>query len=294
MTEYARSGVNIDAKKALIERIRGAVHSTHGENVLAGVGAFGGMFQVGGEGWPAQPVLVASTDGVGTKTMLAAQAGRYHGLGHDIVNHCVNDILCQGARPLFFMDYVASSRLDPEAIAALIEGIAEACRGAGCALLGGETAEMPGVYQPGHFDLVGSIVGVTDQSTVLPSPIIRPGDVLIGFESSGPHTNGYSLIRRVFANVPLDTVFDDIGVLGDALLAPHASYLNIVTALRQVVPIKALAHITGGGFFENIPRVLPDGCGVEVDHATWNVPPLFALIQERGQVKDEEMYRIFN
>jgi phosphoribosylformylglycinamidine cyclo-ligase len=294
MSEYAKSGVNIDTKMALIDRIKGAVATTHNANVLAGVGSFGGLFRANGADWPESAVLVASTDGVGTKTMLAAQIGRYRGLGHDIVNHSVNDILCQGARPLFFMDYIASSKLDPAVIAEIIGGIAEACKAAGCALLGGETAEMPGVYQPGHLDLVGTIVGVASQADLLPKTDLHPGDIVFGLSSSGPHTNGYSLIRRVFEGVPLDSNFEGVGTLGDAILAPHRSYLDDIARIRSAAPIKALAHITGGGFYDNIPRVLPDGIGVEIDKSSWQVPALFKLIAERGDVADEEMYRVFN
>lgn len=294
MSEYAKSGVDINAKMALIDRIKGAVQTTHGPSVLAGVGSFGGLFRTSGDSWPANPVLVASTDGVGTKTMLATSTGRYRGLGHDIVNHCVNDILCQGARPLFFMDYIASSKLDQAVVAELIEGVAEACKLAGCALLGGETAEMPGVYQSGHLDLVGTIVGVVDEAFLLPRKDIVPGDRLYGLPSSGAHTNGYSLIRRVFEDVPLNTAFEGIGPLGDALLASHRSYLDDIIRLRQTVPIKGLAHITGGGFFDNIPRILSEGMGVEINKDSWNVPPLFKLIAERGDVSDNEMYHVFN
>jgi len=294
VSEYAKSGVNINAKMALIGHIKDAVHSTHTPNVLAGVGAFGGLFRAGGQGWPEFPVLVASTDGVGTKTMLAAQAGRYRGLGHDIVNHSINDILCQGARPLFFMDYIASNRLDQAVVAEIIEGIAEACKAADCVLLGGETAEMPGVYQPGQLDLAGTIVGVASEPDLLPSKNIKPGDVLIGLPSSGPHTNGYSLIRRVFDGVSLDTEFEGVGSLGDALLAPHRSYLDLVQQIKATIPLKALAHITGGGFFDNIPRVLPAGIGVEIQTASWTVPPLFQLIQPRGEISRDEMYHVFN
>lgn len=294
MSQYAKSGVNIAAKMAIIDRIKGAVHSTHGPEVLAGVGAFGGLFAATGSGWPDDAVLVGSTDGIGTKTMLAAQAGRYRGLGQDIVNHCINDILCQGARPLFFMDYVASSQLDSNLIADIIEGMAEACSAAGCALLGGETAEMPGVYAPGHFDVVGTIVGVVGKRDLLPLPSIQPGDVLFALPSSGPHTNGYSLIRRIFKDIPLDAEYEEIGAIGDALLAPHRSYLDVITTLRQSVPIKGLAHITGGGFYDNIPRMLPDGTGVEIERGSWNIPALFEVIQELGQVSDAEMYHVFN
>jgi phosphoribosylformylglycinamidine cyclo-ligase len=294
MSQYAKSGVNIAAKMAIIDRIKGAVHSTHGPAVLAGVGAFGGLFAASGPGWPDDAVLVGSTDGIGTKTMLAAQAGRYRGLGQDIVNHCINDILCQGARPLFFMDYVASSHLEPNLIADIIEGMAQACSAAGCALLGGETAEMPGVYAPGHFDVVGTIIGVVSKQDLLPLPTIQPGDVLFALPSSGPHTNGYSLIRRIFREITLDTDYEEIGAIGDALLAPHRSYLDVITRLRQAVPIKGLAHITGGGFYDNIPRVLPEGTGVEIERRSWNVPALFHLIQELGQVNEAEMYHVYN
>jgi phosphoribosylaminoimidazole synthetase len=238
-------------------------------------------------------VLVASTDGVGTKTKLAASLGRYRGIGHDIVNHCINDILVQGARPLFFMDYFAASKLDPERAAEVVTGIAEACRQAGVALLGGETAEMPGVYQPNEFDVAGTIIGVVERDEILPRPNLQTGDVLIGIASSGPHTNGYSLIRNVFADTPLDTVFPESGCsLADALLAPHRSYHSI---LQPILPYcKALAHLTGGGFIENIPRILPENLDAEIQPGSWPVPPLFNLIQSRGEIDRDEMFRVFN
>jgi len=248
--------------------------------------------------------LVASTDGVGTKVKLAAEAGRYRSVGHDIVNHCINDILVQGARPLFFMDYFATSKLTPEIVAEVVTGIAEACRESGCALLGGETAEMPGVYQAGEFDIAGTIVGVLERDSMLPRADLVPGDVLIGIRSSGPHTNGYSLIRKIFAGIPLDTVFPELGVsLADALLAPHRSYLNVLSTVLGLQPalstvegstVKALAHLTGGGFIENIPRILPEGLDAVVRQGSWLVPPLFGLIQSRGEIAPEEMHRVFN
>jgi phosphoribosylaminoimidazole synthetase len=248
------------------------------------------------------PVLAASTDGVGTKVQLAAQAalqdaGRYPSVGHDLVNHCINDILVQGARPLFFLDYVAASKLDPEMVAQVVQGMAAACREAGCALLGGETAEMPGVYAPGEFDVAGTMVGVVEREAILPRPGVKPGDVVIGLRSSGPHTNGYSLIRKVFEGVPLDTVFPELGVpLADALLAPHRSYLPVLQLAIRHSPfaIKALAHITGGGFFDNLPRILPEGVGAVIRRGRWPVPPVFQLIQQRGGVAPDEMYRVFN
>ena len=291
--DYAASGVDIDAGNKAVELMKAAVKSTYGPEVLAGIGSFGGLFDASALKVIKNPVLVASTDGVGTKVKLAAQAGRYRSIGHDIVNHCIDDILVQGARPLFFLDYFATSKLIPEIVAEVVAGISEACREAGCALLGGETAEMPGVYVEGEFDLAGTIVGVLDRESVLPRPDIHPGDVLIGIRSSGPHTNGYSLIRKIFENVPLDMIFPELGVsLADALLAPHRSYYPVLYSLLS--DVKALAHLTGGGFIENIPRVLPEGVGVEIQIGSWPTPALFKLIQQRGEVAPEEMYRVFN
>lgn len=296
---YARAGVSIDAGQTAVELIKAAVAGTHGPEVLAGVGAFGGLFSLAGRlAGLAQPTLVASTDGVGTKVKIAAELGRYEGIGHDIVNHCVDDILCAGAdvRPLFFLDYVASDRLDPAIIARIVAGIAAACRAAGCALLGGETAEMPGVYLPGAFDLAGTMVGLVDQCRIFPSKDLAAGDLLLGLPSNGAHTNGYSLIRSIFAQTPLDTHFEDIGTLGDALLVPHRSYQAALARLHVAVPVKALAHITGGGLVENIPRPLAgfERLTVRIDRAAWPVPPLFRLIQAHGGVADAEMLRVFN
>jgi phosphoribosylformylglycinamidine cyclo-ligase/phosphoribosylamine--glycine ligase/phosphoribosylformylglycinamidine cyclo-ligase len=294
---YTASGVNIDSGNRAVELMRDAVRSTYGPEVLAGIGAFGGLFDASALKAMRDPVLVASTDGVGTKVKLAAQVGRFESIGHDIVNHCINDILVQGARPLFFLDYIASSRLDPERVVAMVSGVAAACREAGCALLGGETAEMPGVYLPGEFDVAGTIVGVVDRAALLPRPDLQPGDLLLGLSSSGPHTNGYSLIRKVFENVPLDTVFPELGQpLAHALLAPHRSYLSLLQSANRHPPsaVKALAHLTGGGFIENIPRILPDGIGAVVRRGSWPVPPLFQLIQQRGNITTAEMYRVFN
>ena len=294
---YTASGVNIDSGNRAVELMRDAVRSTYGPEVLAGIGAFGGLFDASALKALRDPVLVASTDGVGTKVKLAAQVGRFESIGHDIVNHCINDILVQGAQPLFFLDYIASSRLDPEMVIAMVSGVAAACREAGCALLGGETAEMPGVYSPGEFDVAGTIVGVVDRAALLPRSDLQPGDLLLGLSSSGPHTNGYSLIRKVFENVPLDTVFPELGQpLAHALLVPHRSYLALLqSAIRHPPPaVKALAHLTGGGFIENIPRILPDGISAVVRRASWPVPPLFQLIQQRGNITAAEMHRVFN
>jgi phosphoribosylaminoimidazole synthetase len=294
---YAASGVDIDAGQRAVELMRAAVQSTYGPEVLGGIGAFGGLWDASALCQMAAPVLVASTDGVGTKVALAAEAARYAPLGHDIVNHCINDILVQGARPLFFLDYVASARLDPAHTAALVGGMAAACRAAGCALLGGETAEMPGVYAAGAFDVAGTIVGVVERARRLPRADVAPGDVLVGLASSGPHTNGYSLIRRAFAGVPLDTVFPELGQpLTEVVLAPHRSYLGLLgPVVRQAAsPVKALAHLTGGGFIDNLPRVLPAGTGAEVRRDAWPVPPLFDLVRRRAEVETAELYRVFN
>jgi phosphoribosylamine--glycine ligase/phosphoribosylformylglycinamidine cyclo-ligase len=292
---YASSGVSIDSGNRAVALMRDSVRATYGPEVLAGIGAFGGLYSATALKSLNDPVLVASTDGVGTKVKLAAQARRYDSIGHDIVNHCINDILGQGARPLFFLDYIASSKLDPEMVAAVVKGIAAACHEAGCALLGGETAEMPGVYQPNEFDVAGTIVGVVDRVHILPRTDLKEGDLLIGLRSSGPHTNGYSLIRKIFADASLDHIFPELGApLADALLAPHRSYLNLLNSPILQSSIKALAHLTGGGFIENIPRILPDHLDACIQLGTWSIPPLFTLIQQRGHIRQDEMYRVFN
>ena len=285
-SQYAASGVNIDAGNRAVELMKDSVRATYTDAVLAGIGSFGGLFDASALKQMDHPVLVASTDGVGTKVKLAASLGRFRGIGHDIVNHCINDILVQGAKPLFFMDYFATSNLNPEQTAEVVTGIAEACKEAGMALLGGETAEMPGVYQPNEFDVAGTIVGVLERDAILPRSTIQKGDVLIGLTSSGPHTNGYSLIRKIFA----DTEFDDS--LADRLLAPHRSYFNIL--YPQLSKVKALAHITGGGFIENIPRVLPENLGAVIHLNSWNVPDFWKRIQQKENISTQEMYRVFN
>ncbi len=294
---YAAAGVDISAGNRAVELMKVAVRSTHGPRVLADLGSFGGLYDASDLAKMRAPVLVASTDGVGTKAKLAAETGRYRGVGIDIVNHCVNDILVQGAKPLFFLDYIASSKLEPEAVAETVRGMAEACKEAGCALLGGETAEMPGVYSEGAFDVAGTIVGVVERSALLPRNNLKAGDVLLGLSSSGPHTNGYSLIRKVFADSQLNDVFPELGApLVDVLLAPHRSYLPLLLPIlsRPDSPIKALAHITGGGFIENIPRVLTDNLSARIDARAWAIPPLFQLIASRGGVPKEEMFRVLN
>jgi phosphoribosylformylglycinamidine cyclo-ligase len=294
---YSQSGVNIDEGNRAVELMKNAVRSTHDARVLAGVGAFGGMFDASALKLMDAPVLVASTDGVGTKTMIAARAGRWDSIGADLVNHCVNDILVQGATPLFFMDYVAAAKLDAERVAAVVGGMARACRENGVALLGGETAEMPGVYRDGELDVAGTIIGVVDRARAITGEQIVAGDVLIGLPSSGLHTNGYSLARRALASLDPAAPQAALGGMSidDALLAVHCSYLPHVRALQAAsVAIHGLAHITGGGFVENVPRVLPDGLAAEIRAGSWAVPPIFELIQELGAVSNDEMLRVFN
>ncbi len=297
---YAASGVDIAAGDQALRLMKRAVRSTQGPEVLAGMGAFAGAFDVTALQKMRQPALVASTDGVGTKTLLAAQARRFDTIGYDIVNHSINDLITQGARPLFFMDYLAVNKLKPEQAAQIVEGVAGACREAGCALLGGETAEMPDVYLPGAFDLAGTIIGVVERDEMVNTTSIGPGDVLLGLPSDGLHTNGYSLARRVFASYDLETVLPELGEsLADALLRPHRSYLHEIQQLREYLAdrgrfIKGMAHITGGGFEGNISRILPAGTQAVIETDAWDVPPLFQLIAQLGKIEKGELYRTFN
>jgi len=292
---YAASGVDIAAGNKAVELMRDAVRSTYGPEVLWGIGAFGGLYDAQRLQQMRHPVLVGSTDGVGTKTMVAAALGSHETLGWDIVNHCVNDILVQGAEPLFFLDYVAAPALDPQVIAAIVGGIAAACRAAGCAILGGETAEMPGVYVAGELDLAGTIVGVVERDEIIDGSHIAPGDVLIGLPSSGLHTNGFSLVRSIFRRESYGQYAEILGrPLGQALVEPHRSYLPHVRAIRHAIIIKGLVHITGGGFVDNIPRILPGNTCAVVRRDAWTVPPLFQLIARVGQVDHDEMYHVFN
>lgn len=295
-SSYAASGVDITAADNALAQVKDAVRATHGPEVMAGMGAFAGVFLASALKEMKQPALVASTDGVGTKTLLASQAGRFETIGHDIVNHSINDLLTQKATPLFFMDYVATGKLAPEQIAAVIKSVAAACKEAGCALLGGETAEMPGVYHEDAFDLAGTIVGAVDLAEGWQNgATIGSGDVLLGLPSNGLHTNGYSLARRVFAQYTLDTVLPELGdPLGNVLLRPHRLYRRELEKLHQQVEIKGMAHITGGGFAGNISRILPDGIQAVIETNAWPVPPLFELIARLGKIERDEMYRTFN
>ena len=291
---YAAAGVDIDNKMRALAAIKRMVKKTSGKGVLSDIGLFGGLFESPGKGM----ALVASTDGVGTKLKVAALARRHDTVGQDIVNHCVNDILVQGAVPLFFMDYIGTSKFDAAMFKDVIAGLCKACRENHCALLGGETAEMPGIYPPGEYDLVGTIVGVVDKKRIIAGRGIRPGDVVIGLPSSGLHTNGYSLARRVIfdkARLSVNARLPgDNRTVADVLLAVHRSYLKPVTALMKKVAVRGMAHITGGGFPDNIPRILPENTTVVIDRGSWNVPPVFQFIQRRGRVDRDEMYRVFN
>ena len=293
---YSRAGVDIGAGSRATALMTEAVRSTYGAEVLAGIGSFGGLFDAAALKTMASPVLVASTDGVGTKTKVAAALGRWNTIGQDLVNHCINDILVQGAEPLFFLDYVASSRLDPDEIAAIVSGVAAACREAGCALLGGETAEMPGVYEAGEIDLAGTIIGVVERAKIIGGTRIRPGDSILALPSTGLHTNGYSLARRALANLNWNEVLRELGgSIGDALLAVHRSYLAPIRRLwAKEIDVRGLAHITGGGVVDNLPRILPDGAGALIQRGTWAEPPIFGLIQRYGSVSSDEMFHVFN
>jgi len=289
---YASSGVDIEVAARAKELIAQQARSTHRPEVLSGVGFFGGLFEFKGY---QQPVLVSSVDGVGTKLKIALALGKHDTVGIDIVNHCVNDILTCGAEPLFFLDYIAAGKLQPEQVGEVAKGLASACREVGCALIGGETAEMPGLYTGEDYDLAGFIVGVVEKSRIIKGKKIAAGDAIMGLPSSGLHTNGYSLARKIFGETSsaLNTPYPELGrTLGEALLEPHRSYYN---QLKPLLPlIKGLAHITGGGLVGNVPRVLPDGLAARFNSRSWSVPPIFNLIQQRGNVDREEMYRVFN
>lgn len=294
---YRKAGVDIDAAQSALLQMRELVRATQTPEVLADLGAFGGMFQLDLTRYQ-KPVLVASVDGVGTKLKVAVAAGRHDTIGHDLVNHCVNDILVQGARPLFFLDYFATGKLQPEVLVQVVKGLSEACQEVGCALLGGETAEMPGMYAEGDYDLAGAIVGVVERDAIIDGSRVGAGDAVIGLASNGLHTNGYSLARYVLfdlTNMRVDSYVPELGTsLGEELLRPHRCYLHSLIEATQRFDIHAMAHITGGGFYDNIPRVLPSDCRVVIDRRSWEVPFIFRLIQEKGNVPDPEMFRIFN
>ncbi len=294
---YAAAGVDIDAANRTKKRIADRVRATFGPEVLSDIGGFGGLFAPPWRDYE-NPVLVASTDSVGTKLKVAFLTGIHHTVGADIVAHCANDILVQGARPLFFLDYLGIGRHDPEVVAEVVEGVARGCRACGCALLGGEMAELPGFYADGEYDLVGTIVGILDRDRIVDGSSVRAGDALIGLGSTGLHTNGYSLARKLLfdtAGWRVDTHVEDLGAtVGEALLAPHRPYVSAVFSLMDSVPVRGMAHITGGGLIDNPPRALPEGLGARIRRSAWPAPPIFSLLQRLGDVDDADMFHTFN
>jgi phosphoribosylformylglycinamidine cyclo-ligase len=295
--DYKASGVDIDAGNEAVRRIRGLARSTFTPNVLSDIGSFGGLFRFT-TGSFQDPVLVSSADGVGTKLRVAFLAGKHDTVGEDLVNHCVNDILVQGAEPLFFLDYFGTGRLSPAVAESVVTGMARACRANSCALLGGETAEMPGFYADGEYDIAGFIVGVVERGRLITGATIAPGDVLIGVPSTGLHTNGYSLARRIafdHLQLKVDSFVPELGrSIGEVLLEPHRSYLPLIKPLLATGSIKGMAHITGGGITENLPRILPEGTAARIRTSSWSVPRLFTWLQESGRVPMDDMMRTFN
>ena len=295
--DYKSSGVDVDAGQEVVERVRRLAGSTFTGGVLGGVGAFGGLYRPELAGMD-EPVLVASADGVGTKLAVASAAGAHATVGVDLVNHCVNDVLAQGARPLFFLDYLATGRLSPDVAASVIEGVAAGCRQNGCALLGGETAEMPGFYADGQYDLAGFVVGLVDRPRIIDGRAIAPGDVLVGLPSSGLHTNGYSLARRILFDelgLRVDSPVEALGcTVGEELLRTHRSYQAALRPVLETGCVKGIAHVTGGGLTDNVPRALPAGCAAAIDPERWTRPAIFDFLRDRGEVPEADMYRTFN
>jgi phosphoribosylformylglycinamidine cyclo-ligase len=292
-SRYAAAGVSIERGEKAVDLMRSAVEATHGPQVLGGTGGFAGLYTLAGF---REPVLASTIDGVGTKVLVAREVGRYDTLGADIVNHCANDVLATGARPLLFLDYVASGRLDPEAVAGVVRGAAEACGKLEISLVGGETAEMPGLYAGGDLDVVGACVGACERAELVSGERVRVGDAILGLASSGLHTNGYTLARKVIEDAGLS--YSDVPAgfdrsLGEVYLEPHRSYAREVAALRDAVEVRSMAHITGGGLQGNLPRAL-GGLGARLDASSWEEPPVFALIRDLGNVPDDEMRRVFN
>lgn len=295
---YRDAGVDIDEMNSAVMRMKAFARATFTPGVLSDLGSFGGIYAPDLSRYR-EPVLVSSIDGVGTKLKVAFAIGKHDTIGIDLVSHCVNDILVQGARSLFFLDYFSTGKLSQDVVVDVVKGLSEGCRAVGCALIGGETAEMPGMYADEEYDLAGCIVGIAERSGIVDGRDILPGDAVIGLASSGLHTNGYSLARRVLfesAGLSVQSRPDSLGgdTLGEVLLTPHRCYSRAVLPLLEEFGIKGMAHLTGGGFYDNIPRILPANCGVTVDHQAWTVPPIFSLIQQLGDVQESEMFRTFN
>ncbi|MBO4989372.1 MAG: phosphoribosylformylglycinamidine cyclo-ligase [Clostridia bacterium] len=293
---YQDSGVDVERGYKAVELMKKHVKTTYNENVLGDIGSFGGFYSLAGEKME-EPVLVAGTDGVGTKLKYAFVADKHDTIGIDAVAMCVNDIVCQGARPLFFLDYFATGKLSPETVATVVSGVAEGCRQSGCALIGGETAEMPGFYQDGEYDIAGFAVGVVDKKKVINGKNIKPGDVLLGIKSSGVHSNGYSLVRKLFGEnkEELEAYNERLGARTiDVLLTPTKLYVRSILTLIEKVKVKGIAHITGGGFIENIPRIFPAGVGCEIRKDSYQVPEVFKIMQEKAEITDRQIYNTFN
>ena len=286
---YKDAGVDIAAGEAVVEGIRDVVASTHRPEVLEGLGGFGGLFALGKY---EDPVLVSGTDGVGTKLLLAEQMGIHHTIGIDLVAMCVNDVVVCGAEPLFFLDYFATGELAPSVTVEVVRGIADGCRQAGCALIGGETAEMPGMYPTGRYDLAGFSVGVVERADLVTGRTIEVGDILVGLASSGPHSNGYSLIRKIIENLDLSQSHGLPSPLGETLLRPTRIYVKEMLGIRGIA--RGFVHVTGGGFLENLPRVLPPGLGAQIEIGSWDIPPIFSWLAERGQLSERDLYRTLN
>ncbi len=294
---YKDSGVDIHAGYETVRLIKDHVKKTYTKGVLSDIGGFGGMFQINKDDYE-EPVLVSGTDGVGTKLMIAFKTGIHGTIGEDAVAMCVNDVICQGAKPLFFLDYIATGKLEPEKAAEIVKGVANGCMKAGAALIGGETAEMPGLYGEGEYDIAGFCVGIVDKKRIIDGSKITDGDVLIGIPSSGVHSNGYSLVRKVFfdhSNYSTDEYIDELGsTLGEALMVPTRIYATLISDLISKFEIKGMANITGGGFYENIPRIFPEGITADINGDAIDVLPIFKLIQREGNIQDDEMYSTFN
>jgi phosphoribosylformylglycinamidine cyclo-ligase len=294
---YQKAGVNIDLGNTFVERIKPLIRKTFSPGVITDIGGFNGLFQLDSSRYK-EPVLVASTDGVGTKLMVAQMLRRHNTVGIDLVAMAVNDIIVQGAKPLFFLDYLATGKMDLKTLTEIVSGIVNGCQDAGCALIGGETAEMPGMYPPGEYDLAGFVVGIVERSRIINGSTIEPGDHLIGLASNGLHSNGFSLVRKIFfQDLIMDpkTIIPELGLsLGEELLKPTRIYARTMAALQEAFPIKGMAHITGGGISENLPRILPDSCQARLRNGSWTVPPVFGLIQRLGGISDGEMKKVFN
>ena len=296
-SKYSQAGVDIDKGNAFVKRIKGLVADTHGRGVLGDIGGFSGLFAIGNAGYE-DPVLIASTDGVGTKLNIAKLCNKHDTIGIDLVAMCVNDVIVSGAKPLFFLDYFAISTLDLDVATEVVRGIAEGCKQASCSLIGGETAEMPGLYQPGDYDLAGFVVGIGERDQIIDGSDIRVGNKIIGLAASGLHSNGYSLVRKIFfeeLGLTVNDHVDELGcTVGEELLKPTRIYVNSVLTVLRNYTINGLIHNTGGGFYDNVPRILPGGCKAVIEAGSWEIPPIFSFLQQKGNIPVAEMYRTFN